>query len=136
MSSTGYTDERAAPSRRAEDAVYELLAARGYNPIRLPLDGHMPEHRLATGEYIEVKTGEPNLTIELNDFVAWRALRSIIYIVHVHPDGWMVNTPETLRLLRQVSPGPRRRSGTGSNDDWLCFRYGGTPFDDYFPNKT
>jgi hypothetical protein len=138
MSSTGYTAERAAPSTRAEDAVYDTLAKRGYNPMRQPLDGHMPDLRLSTGEYVEVKTSERNLAIELNDFVTWRCLRAIVYIVHVHPEGWTVDTPESLtsRISLPKRLGPQRSSGTGSLDDWLLISRGGTPFDEYFPDET
>lgn len=117
------------------------LFRRGYTVFELPVDGHRPDTRLDTGEYVEVKTGHPNVTVELDSLKAYRQIElnedSRVYIVWI-PDGdnapvraWTVSTPDS--LAAGIIRGPNRRSGSGSLDDWYLCKPRGVPFDKFFP---
>lgn len=137
--STGYTQERAAPHEVAVAAVLAELNNRGYPCAELPVDGHRPDAKLIDGDYIEVKTGHPSLVIELDSLHEYQRIETIerhrVYIVHApapDPSTWQVHTPASLN----VRGGPRRRSGSGSLDDWYRCDAHGTRFVDYFPATT
>lgn len=137
MRTTGYDANRAAPSTAAEIAVADDLARRGYGPVeQLPVDGHRPDLRLSNGDYVDVKTGAPNMTIELNSLHEYQRIefeeKCRVYVVHAsESEPWMVDTPSS--AVARIQGGPHRRSGSGSNDDWYLIRRGGTPFDKFFP---
>jgi hypothetical protein len=139
MRATGYTDARAAPHDAAARAVITELNDRGYACQELPVDGHRPDAQFHDGDYLEIKTSDTiNVAIEINDIDAWQHIRVTercrVYVVIVRgpsSDRWHVHTPETLQMLG----GPRRHSGTGSNDDWYLCNGRGTPFDEFFPER-
>lgn len=139
MRPSGYTDERAAPHDADVQRVLWALKQSGYPATELDVDGHRPDIKLLDGGYIEVKTKGTgnNLAIELNDITAWKHIEAVeqqrIYIVHKHNDQWLVNTPDTLRIIK----GPMRPTGNGSNDDWNLYHPDtGTPFADFFRHIT
>ncbi len=138
---TGYTAERASFHDEMLPKVLAELRERGYPVQELPPDGHRPDARLTdTGHYIDVKTGEPNLAIELNSIDTYRQIQSIegyrVYIVWARPSfpgpqHWSVHTPDS--AAASFNGGPRRHSGNGSLDDWYLCKGPGTPFDVFFP---
>lgn len=141
--STGFTKERAYPHDEiALPTVVGELNRLGYEAWLLQPDGHRPDARLASGEYLEVKTtGDRNLAIEINDVIEWRHIeaseKNRVYVISVSgnppatdPQKWRVNTLESLVLMR----GPLRPTGNGSNDDWYQYRPDtGVFFVDMFP---
>lgn len=138
-SATGFSAVRAYPHERAVDLVVDELRRRGRAVEYLEVDGHHPDLRVnerLEWAYLDVKTGSPNLAIEVDSLDCYRRLVGDghrVYIVHVldfAPSEWTVDTPDS--LLARMNQGPRRRSGNGSNDDWYLVRSGGTPFNDFF----
>jgi hypothetical protein len=138
--STGFTEARARPHEHAVQRLLDELFRRGYAVFEQPLDGHRPDARLASGEYVEVKTGTPNLAIELASLQTYRQIETLentrVYIVWI-PDGfesppadWVVATLDS--LTAGILHGPHRHSGSGSNDDWYLCRPRGVPFITFF----
>jgi hypothetical protein len=141
MRKSGYTKARAAEHDRQLDDIYRVLDDRGYDPEMLPVDGHRPDMRLGTGDYLDVKTGQPNLAIEINSINTYRSIQAkeerTVYIVHAIENQWWVCTLETIKVKQDGKGplGPRRATGRGSNDDWYLYQPGsvtGTPFDEFF----
>lgn len=135
--STGYQNWRAEPHERACEWIVGALQYRGINVVQCDTDGHKPDLLIPPRTYIDVKTGDPNLAIELDSLAEYRRVEARggrVYIVHAispaMPATWTVDTPDT--VTARIKGGPRRRSGNGSNDDWYLIGRGGSPFAEFF----
>ena len=138
---SGFSAERAAPHDAELQQIFNILEDRGYEPAMLPVDGHRPDMFLdQCGDYLDVKTGGPNLTIEINSINEYRSIQALekksVYIVHIYDNERWVLTLDMLRPVQgHAYTGPNRATRNGSNDNWFLFEPGhrcGTRFDDYF----
>jgi len=136
MTSTGFDEERAATHESRIEDLHAVLAVRGYRPRKLQPDGNRPDMAITDKDgraaLVDLKTAtQPNYAIKLgslNEF--WRIQlveRTNVYIV------WGDGNVDTVHTLApRIVGGPRRRSGAGSQTDWVLVRRGGTPFDEFF----
>ena len=134
---TGYSKQRDAIHDAALKEVTALLAQRGYKVQLLEVDGHRPDASLGHGEYFNVKTGEPNVVIEINSWNEYRRIETVergrVYIIWRNRwKQWLVFTVSS--LAPGIEGGPRRATGNGSNDDWYKInpRGRGIPLEAFF----
>lgn len=138
--STGFLPERAFLHDQKLRDMCKVLAEHGYQPSLQDVSGHDPDLMIVDRDgapaYIDLKTGRPNITIELDSFAAYMRLElagSRVYIVHTETETLATVSTIASLLSRGLLDGPRRPNGNGSNDDWYCFKAGGTPFAEFFP---
>jgi hypothetical protein len=132
---TGYTKERAATHDAELIRVMAILQERGWEPTALEVDGHRPDIRICTGDYLDVKTGGPNLAIEITciieaDHIRATEKKNVYYLHSIDGQVWVVD-----RTTMKPLSGPQRPTGNGSNDSWYLFEPGstcGTEFDKFF----
>lgn len=146
MSATGYTSQRAETHDSYVTHLVRYFNSSGYEAEELPVDGHRPDillfdPRRNSWDYLDVKTGGPNMAIEINSLQTyWNIQRNEgrrVYIVHAIDNDWdrrwWVLLPESVRVLK----GPVLPTGNGSLDDWHLCQPGykvGARFLEFFPS--
>jgi len=138
---TGYSTGRAAPHELFVSEIVNKLNDRGYEARKLPVKGYRPDIRLGSDlpvEYVDVKTGLPNLAIEIESWNEYQRIESIerghVYIVWRDQERtlWVFTVAS---LMKGIDGGPRRPTGRGSNTDWYKInpKDRGVTFDYFFP---